>query len=497
MSDSHIDGEQSFDQGASGDSYADRVRTGASEDPDADTRSEPNGDDNDDGGRPRPSRQYRTLTDFEREHFHPHNVTPDRPCTAFFRAGSLITSKHILDSLRGDGIPPNAVRCLQRKPTGEVLITFTTAEYCRQFLDNSAFFVRSYGYRRGYPAHPAAGELTFVTIYDAPFEMPDSAIEERLKPYCTVYTRRMGKLQGHSDINNGLRHFRVELKSTIPCYLRFGKFQLRFYHDGQQKTCRRCGAADHIARDCANEVCFNCDEIGHQSKSCPQKMRCCICKSEEHLAIDCPLSWYRRPASHRDAAPDEPAVGPTQSSEADASHADVTEGAADDGATQPSTDPEHHLVDSQGLLNSPPPQSDLPARPATVMPSTQDMSLLSDLTLSESGDSMEEEASSEADTFEDVPEDEDFVDADDDSRVASSPDLDSITAQEALPLAAAVKKSLPQRKIIGRRNPGRLSSAQAVPSRRPTAPLPVSSRRKSSTVSASSSKNTPSENAPT
>lgn len=29
--------------------------------------------------------QHRTLSDFERENFHPLNVTPDRPCTAFFR----------------------------------------------------------------------------------------------------------------------------------------------------------------------------------------------------------------------------------------------------------------------------------------------------------------------------------------------------------------------------------------------------------------------------
>ena len=97
------------------------------------------------------------------------------------------------------------------------------------------------------------------------------------------------------------------------------------------------------------------------------------------MAIDCPLSWYHRPDSHRDAAPEESDAGPFQNSEANASHA---KGGVDDHTASSVADPEHHLVDSQGLLNPSPPQSDLPVRPATVMLSTQDMSLLSDLTLS-------------------------------------------------------------------------------------------------------------------
>ena len=140
---------------------------------------------------------------------------PDRLCTAFFRAGPQMKAKNILDSLRSDGIPTNAVRCLQQKPTGETLISFTTAGYCCKFLDNSAFFVCNQGYRHGYLAHPAAGELTFVTVYDAPYEMPDSAIEECLKPYCTVYTRCRGRLQGYSVINNGFNGIFVPNSSPV------------------------------------------------------------------------------------------------------------------------------------------------------------------------------------------------------------------------------------------------------------------------------------------
>ena len=56
--------------------------------------------------------QHRTLSDFEREHFHPLNVTPDRPCTAFFKPPGEYSSKHIFDSLLRTGIAANAVSCM-------------------------------------------------------------------------------------------------------------------------------------------------------------------------------------------------------------------------------------------------------------------------------------------------------------------------------------------------------------------------------------------------
>ena len=126
------------------------------------------------------------------------NVTPDRPCTAFFRAPEAST-KDIFDSLLTDGIPANSVRCLLRKQTGETLITFSKEEFCVQFLEKSAFYLRN----RPYPTHPERAELTFLTICDAPHELPDSAIEECLKPYCSVFSHRRGKLQGYRDVHNG------------------------------------------------------------------------------------------------------------------------------------------------------------------------------------------------------------------------------------------------------------------------------------------------------
>ena len=112
-----------------------------------------------------------------------------------------------------------------------------------------------------YSTHPASGELTYVTVYDAPYEMKDSAIIKRLAPYCKVYSSRLGKLQEFPDVYNGMRHFRVALKKSVHCYLHFGRFQLCFFHPGQVKTCRKCGVDSHVARDCKNTACFNCDGV--------------------------------------------------------------------------------------------------------------------------------------------------------------------------------------------------------------------------------------------
>lgn len=65
------------------------------------------------------------LSEVEKEHFNTENVMPDRPYTAFFSApSSSFTAKDIFDALLTGGIPASAVRCLQRSPNGNVLITF-------------------------------------------------------------------------------------------------------------------------------------------------------------------------------------------------------------------------------------------------------------------------------------------------------------------------------------------------------------------------------------
>lgn len=82
------------------------------------------------------------MTDFEREHYHPLNILPSRPCLAVFRPPDKdMSSADIFKELREIDIPVTAVRCLQRNPSGYAIISFSTSVYRKTFLDNSPGFV--------------------------------------------------------------------------------------------------------------------------------------------------------------------------------------------------------------------------------------------------------------------------------------------------------------------------------------------------------------------
>lgn len=177
------------------------------------------------------------MSTFERDNFHPYNTTPDRPCTAFFTVPeSTTTSKEIFDGFIRDGIPANAVRCLQRVPNNGIVVTFSSEEYRNRFLGRSVLIVRR---KPLMVCHPSR-RVTFVNVYDAPHELPESAIEVRLAKFGTILSVRRGKCQEFPDVFNGVRHVRMLLDHAIPCYLRFGRFQVRVKYEGQPKTCCRC-----------------------------------------------------------------------------------------------------------------------------------------------------------------------------------------------------------------------------------------------------------------
>ena len=44
------------------------------------------------------------LSSFEREHFHPDNVTPDRPCTAYFQPTTFNDSSAVFGTLKASSV---------------------------------------------------------------------------------------------------------------------------------------------------------------------------------------------------------------------------------------------------------------------------------------------------------------------------------------------------------------------------------------------------------
>ena len=143
----------------------------------------------------------------------------------------------MFDLLKKEGFLPEHIRCLQRKPSGEIFLTFRNAELRNALLSKTSLVHHQRGQARNFVPNTAERSLT-LTVYDAPYELADSAIIHHLSPYCDVAWHRRGiyKDGAHAGVFNGLRHYRVYVHHAIPSFLRFGKFLLRLNHDDQVPT---------------------------------------------------------------------------------------------------------------------------------------------------------------------------------------------------------------------------------------------------------------------
>ena len=345
-----------------------------------------------------------TLTEFEREHFHPLNVTPERPCTAYFNVtDNSITTKEIFEALHKDD--------------------------------------------RGHATHPATRRLTFVNIYDAPHELPDTAIQSRLAFYGRIHSIRRGRVQDYPEVLNGVRHLRMELDRDIPCFIRFGRFQVRVKYDGQPKTCRKCNSTSHLIKDCTNTICFNCDNAGHVSRDCTEDERCCICKATTHRAIDCPHSWYKRPllSDNAEARP------------FDARPADANAESNVEATVQPTDEePASRILDTQGSLVPNPPSTE---------PINQPLQILQEVFASEDGDT----------DFSTADEHETEGESDDETSTEDTTAEEAEDAMETEAAAAAAKKRRKLPKKVA--NQASVETGPCPPSLKPTRPTLVTSKK--------------------
>ena len=216
------------------------------------------------------------------------NVMPQRPKTAFFTPSKTTSARSVFEALEQAEIDATEIACLQRKMNGEVTVTFKTISAKEKFLRLNSLQVDA----EHFALQDVDKPLTFLTIYDAPFELSDLAIIKRLSPYCEVLHYRRGKHSLAPNVYNGLRHYRVRISKPIPSFLRFGKFQIFVKHNAQVPTCRKCNCAGHFSNACPNRVCFNCEGLGHEARECPSPVLCCICKEEGHMGIKCTYSWF-------------------------------------------------------------------------------------------------------------------------------------------------------------------------------------------------------------
>lgn len=178
----------------------------------------------------------------------------------------------------------SSVLCAQKVSKDANIVTFKTPEDRDLFSQNSGYIARL----------PDAG--TFVWIYDAPCELPEDAIKERLSTYGQVQRVHRRTYSGY-HVETGVCTTRMIIDRPVPSFLRFGRRLVRVFHEGQVASCRRCNYPGHVAKECREKICFNCEEHGHKVPDCVHPLWCSICKLLGHWAHDCKYSWIR----HRDA----------------------------------------------------------------------------------------------------------------------------------------------------------------------------------------------------
>ena len=219
------------------------------------------------------------------------NEVPQRPCTAFVNPQTRLSATDVFEALKLSDVDPKQISCIQRQLNGEIQLTFRNAKQRELFLKKNVIQIRG----QPFALQDVDRPLTYLQIFDSPYELPDSTIINRLTKYCDVLHHRRGYFRepGFEHIQDGVRHYRVRIKNPIPNFLRFGKIQLNLRYEGQPRTCRHCNQTGHYANACHNIVCYNCEQLGHLASDCPEPPMCNLCKSTDHKARACQFSWAR------------------------------------------------------------------------------------------------------------------------------------------------------------------------------------------------------------
>ena len=159
-------------------------------------------------------------------------------------------AKSVFQALKKAEIDAAEIACFQRKINGEVTVTFKSISAKEKFPRLNSLQVDA----EHFALQDVDKPLSFLTNYDAPFELSDLAIIKHLSPYCEVLHYRRGKHFLAPNIYNGLRHYRVRISKPIASFLRFSKFQIFVKHNSQVPTCRKCNCPGHFSNVCPNRV---------------------------------------------------------------------------------------------------------------------------------------------------------------------------------------------------------------------------------------------------
>lgn len=214
-------------------------------------------------------------------------VSVKKPYSVYFSLDTSVPTNEIIMAFDIAGVDYEDIISIQRRLSSNTwVVALRTAEAKEHILSIWGVTIAGQTVFVG----DCDNKISLVKVYNAPNEMPDSVIIGRLSTYGTVLSFRRDLAT--DSIFNGVRTARMRINSIIPSTVRIvGEF-IKFWHPGQPKTCRRCGASDHLIKDCDSIRCFNCELPGHRSEECEHPLMCSICRSVDHQVHECPYLLF-------------------------------------------------------------------------------------------------------------------------------------------------------------------------------------------------------------
>ena len=208
-------------------------------------------------------------------------------CSVYFSVDSICTSQDILEAFDKAGIDIDEIRSIQRRNSNRSwVVSFDSAATKEDALEVSSIQINGQIVFLG----DCENRLELVKIYEAPSELPDTTLIGRLSYYGKVLSFRRDKVA--DCIESRVRTARMRIYRHIPNTINLAGEFLKIWYPSQPKTCRNCGAEDHIAKNCDSMMCFNCERPGHHSRDCEELFLCPVCKGDDHALAVCPFLVY-------------------------------------------------------------------------------------------------------------------------------------------------------------------------------------------------------------
>ena len=216
-----------------------------------------------------------------------NHVRVRKELSVCFSVDTVITSHDIIVGLDEAGIDIEDITSVQRRASNNSwVVTFGRKAVKDAALNEQSIKIAGLSVLLG----DCENKVTIVKIYELPNELPDSVVIGRLSHYGRVISFRRDRVA--DAMFNGVRTARMSIERPIPAQAFIAGEFCRFWYPSQPKTCRKCGAEDHLAATCRSQRCFNCEQPGHRAEQCDQPALCRVCLSDGHDTTSCPFIYY-------------------------------------------------------------------------------------------------------------------------------------------------------------------------------------------------------------